>query len=265
MKSFINRFTLKLIAMITMLIDHIGVIFLKNGDSLYVIFRTIGRISFPLFAFFIVEGMVHTRNQKRYLLQLFICAFTIDIVTFMFGFYNNLGGNSVTTLAFSALTIYFLQKKCWYKLLAIIPSSILFLIAFKIIPFYADYNIYGLFIIVGFYCCYLLSKLVVKITAINQELDEDSLLNSTYFRNLKNVSCVIYFITLTLVLYFIPLFAINNELIINMDFQAFAILAMPFILLYNGKKGYDSKYFKWGSYVFYPLHLLILYSISLLI
>ena len=65
---------LKLIAVVTMLIDHIGfallsqnpiVLFSAFGYSvtLYSIARSIGRIAFPIFAFLLVEGFLHTRNR----------------------------------------------------------------------------------------------------------------------------------------------------------------------------------------------------------
>lgn len=61
-----NGFILKMIAAITMLIDHVGYIFFPE----YEILRIIGRISFPIFAFFVAEGFVHTRNVKKYALRI---------------------------------------------------------------------------------------------------------------------------------------------------------------------------------------------------
>ena len=52
---------LKIIAFLTMIVDHTGVIFYPNSQ----IFRIIGRISFPIFCFFIVEGFSHTKNIKK--------------------------------------------------------------------------------------------------------------------------------------------------------------------------------------------------------
>jgi hypothetical protein len=81
--------TLKMIAMLTMLVDHAADCFLwrihgKLGLSLaledarlwplYVTLRVIGRTAFPIFAFFIAEGYVHTRSRKRYLTRLLLLA-----------------------------------------------------------------------------------------------------------------------------------------------------------------------------------------------
>ena len=65
-----NRNILKIIAVISMIIDHIGVVFFPN----IVIFKIIGRVSFPIFAFFVAEGWFYTKNKKKYsfLLLLFM-------------------------------------------------------------------------------------------------------------------------------------------------------------------------------------------------
>lgn len=84
---------LKLIAIITMLIDHTGSILLSeyppaltplfylNGRafSLYRISRDIGRAAFPIFCFLLVEGFLHTRNRKKYGLNLFLFACISEI------------------------------------------------------------------------------------------------------------------------------------------------------------------------------------------
>ena len=62
----LNRTHLQLIAYTTMAIDHIGAIFFPDQP----LWRIIGRLAFPLFAFFIAQGVVYTRNQRRYLLTL---------------------------------------------------------------------------------------------------------------------------------------------------------------------------------------------------
>ena len=71
MKKNLTNFDLKLIAIITMTIDHIGAIIYNDID----IFRIIGRISFPLFAFLLVEGFKNSSNRLKYFLRLIIFAF----------------------------------------------------------------------------------------------------------------------------------------------------------------------------------------------
>ncbi len=81
---------LKLIAVITMLVDHVAAAFLAENTTvlfvvmgrsvhLYSLMRTIGRISFPIFAFLIVEGYLHTHDRKRYGLSLALFALLSEI------------------------------------------------------------------------------------------------------------------------------------------------------------------------------------------
>ena len=59
---FLSGNMLKVIAAITMTVDHIGVIFFPSSNIL----RIIGRIAFPIFAFMIAEGCKYTKNKFRY-------------------------------------------------------------------------------------------------------------------------------------------------------------------------------------------------------
>ena len=73
---------LKLIAMAAMVIDHVALIFFYNNPEYsksYVLMRTIGRISYPVFAFLIVEGYLHTRDFGRYAKRLLYFAVISEI------------------------------------------------------------------------------------------------------------------------------------------------------------------------------------------
>ena len=71
----INSFTLKMIAIITMVIDHVGAVLFPMN----MIFRYIGRISFPLFVFLLVEGSIHTSKIRKYELRMFLFALISEI------------------------------------------------------------------------------------------------------------------------------------------------------------------------------------------
>jgi hypothetical protein len=74
----LNSYHLKWIAMTSMLIDHIGYVFLQ-GTSYYIWFRAIGRIAFPLYCFLLVEGFFHTHNLKNYCIRIAIWAVVTEI------------------------------------------------------------------------------------------------------------------------------------------------------------------------------------------
>ena len=61
---------LKVIAMISMVIDHIALYLMEHGTVLYETMRLVGRIAFPVFAFLIAEGFIHTRSRYRYFFTL---------------------------------------------------------------------------------------------------------------------------------------------------------------------------------------------------
>ncbi|HCA05211.1 MAG TPA: TraX protein [Ruminococcaceae bacterium] len=82
---FISGSALKVIAVITMLIDHVALMFMrdstvvllsfgKNSLTLYYFLRCVGRIAFPLYAFLLVEGFLHTRNRLKYGVSLAVMA-----------------------------------------------------------------------------------------------------------------------------------------------------------------------------------------------
>ena len=71
----INTFTLKMIAIASMLIDHIRAVLFPQ----ITIFRMIGRIAFPIFAYTVVEGFVHTHDLKKYIIRLGIFALLSEV------------------------------------------------------------------------------------------------------------------------------------------------------------------------------------------
>ena len=126
---------LQIIAMITMLIDHIGAI--KD----ITVFRIIGRLSMPIYAWFLSYAIQHTKDIKQYKKRLLIIAI-ISQFTFMGLFYERYGiyFNMCFTWYICANTIYFVHNnKSKYRFLWAFLSAV----ALIVIP--CDYGIYALF------------------------------------------------------------------------------------------------------------------------
>ncbi len=131
-----SNFILKIIALITMTIDHLGV-FIFPGQ---IIFRIIGRISFILFAFLIVEGYFHTSNQYKYLNRLIKMAVISQLGIFIPGI--NYIGNIYFTLSIGLVGLMLLTTEKYIQYLFVLILS-------YFLPI--DYSIYGVGLIGLFY------------------------------------------------------------------------------------------------------------------
>lgn len=130
-----NSFQIKVLAVILMVIDHVGFFLLPQ----YTILRIIGRFSFPLFAFLIVNGYQYTRDVKKYFFRLFIFANIIQLpALFMY-----MPVNIFYTLSFGLLSIIVYERveNYFYKYVAL--AGILGITSI-IRP---DYGIYGVAVI----------------------------------------------------------------------------------------------------------------------
>ena len=100
---------LKVIAMISMVIDHIALYLMEHGTLLYETMRCVGRIAFPVFAFLIAEGFIHTRSRYRYFFILLGFAVISEIPWFLL---NGADGthNVMFTLALGVATLMVLEN-----------------------------------------------------------------------------------------------------------------------------------------------------------
>ena len=282
----LSGFWLKIIAIITMTADHIGLAF--NFLPL----RYIGRLALPLFCFLVVEGVLHTKSFKKYMLRLGIMASAISVIiilTDVIPFIRNSGasmkdaGVIFVDLLLGSLSIYFLQQKKWYlKLLVILP------IAFSVVSYYAtchdacgcngeilwfpyfirtQYGWFGVTLTIGFYLAHLLTKVFININSSQTGIPTEVYKGGYLERNAINMISVLVLIILSVALYFSDtymnsVFYLPGNII---DVQVFAIFSGAFILLYNGARGYNGKWFQYGCYLYYPLHLAIIAIITALI
>ncbi len=237
--------TLKIVAMIAMLIDHVGaVIFARmlmatglgeldqtntevvmawvstNADvyGAYTLCRMIGRIAFPIFCFLLVEGFLHTSDKIKYAIRLAVFALVSEIpfdLAFQskvleFG-YQNVG----FTLLFGFLGMIALEYVEKKEIQNIVTKSLFQILAALIVMAAAqflrtDYGATGVMAILLFY-----------------------ILRNNRFYQIA-AGCLLFLQEMSALFGFLP------------------------ILAYNNKRGLNVK---WVFYIFYPLHLLILFAI----
>lgn len=146
MKFGINTFTLKMIAIVAMLIDHVGAVLLPK----YMILRVIGRIAYPIFAYTLVEGFLHTHDVKKYMMRMGILALVSE-VPFDLAFSGTpleFGHQNVFFTLFLGLLMLYLLLKAPTKL-----SGFLLVLAVLLLSDFlrTDYSSMGLLMILWFY------------------------------------------------------------------------------------------------------------------
>ncbi len=228
--------TLKIIAIITMLIDHFaaGVYFQlyyskivpsigvwKYGVEFYNLCRNIGRFAFPVFCFLLVESFFYTKSRLKYLRNLVIFAVVSEIPydILLFSAPNFVSQNVFFTLAIALIVIWCvhtLRERCekhmFFSMLLQVVCVLLGCFLANVCA--TDYGYYGVILIAIFY----------------------------YFRDNRVLACIIGYILFL--------------------FEPWCIFAFIAVLFYNGKRGVNLKYF---FYAFYPVHLLLLYGLKIVL
>lgn len=227
---FLPQEVLKLIACITMFIDHFGDAIVPELSvpymrELYYTLRIIGRISFPIYCFLLVEGMTYTRNPYKYILRLGIGIFLAELpFDYLFeGCFTWEQQNVLVTLTLGAVMLLCMRKteKPWLKALLIIPFAFLAEI------WNCDYGGWGVVFIAVFALVDRLQFQAIGLLLANWAMNSSA----------------------------VPVFGIRVPI------QLFAVLAMIPIACYSGVKLTRSKAVQWGFYLFYPLHMLFLWVI----
>ena len=222
--QFLSGADLKLIAIISMLADHVNKALIypylvSNHGVLAFIsdaFDIIGRIAFPLFCFMLVEGYFKTRNRKNYLLNLLLFGVISEIPFDMFttaSFFNMNWNNVMFSLALVLVTVWIIDtlkgkmqkrsKALWYLVSVVIV-------------------------------------LVMCIVSMSLSLDYE-----------HHAILIGYFFYL---FHDMPVFAIPFGYA-SMFKEPWALLGFGLTLTYNGERG---KQHKMLNYWFYPVHMLIL-------
>ena len=139
MKHKLDGFTLKLIAIAAMTVDHIAVIFFPT--ELWM--RLIGRLTMPIMAFFIAEGYKYTRSVKRYVSRILLFA-AISQIPFMLAF-NSTSFNVMFTLTIAILIVLIEQSRLPKHLRLLLSLSLLCLSIF------CDWPLFGVLYVLVFF------------------------------------------------------------------------------------------------------------------
>jgi hypothetical protein len=127
---------LKVIAVLSMIVDHIGYTFFPQ----FLVLRMIGRLAFPIFAHQIAQGYVYTSNSRKYMMRLWIFA-VISQGPFMLLF-DTTNLNVMVTLGLGLFVIDCYQKKRYVVMLPLLATA-------YYVPM--DYGIFGVLLVLAFY------------------------------------------------------------------------------------------------------------------
>lgn len=241
----ISQEGIKLIATMTMLIDHIGAVLVYEWYmsssiaagthiqwlwDLYMLLRIIGRIAFPIYCFLLVEGVHHTRNPKKYGIRLAVGMLLSEIpfdLAFSGGW--DMGYNSVmVTLLLGFFMLEAMKRvSLMWKCLLVLPF---FLLAELLKTDYAGNGI-----------------LLIAFLSITRGIPHEKL-----FR----------FVGMILLLSF---GAKINIGVIQIPMELFGLIGIGLVFLYNGTKHSYNKVSQWAFYLFYPVHLTLLWIVRILL
>jgi len=219
---------LKILAMISMVLDHVGDLFFPGATWM----RAAGRLAMPLFAFCIAEGYAHTRDRRKYLLRMGIFAL-ISEIPFDLAFESRIGlshQNIMLTFFLSILALMLYDRirggegtdgaqiPAWKTALGVLAVGAIAALALLL---KADYTIFAVISVFLFY-------------ALRQK------------HPLLRSGVGVGFLALTRTVGY---------------YSATGLSFLP-LALYNGKKG---RGLKWLFYLFYPGHLLLLAGLKFLL
>lgn len=256
-----TKFVLQLLAMMFMLCDHMCATIMSQHIWLH----WIGRLAFPIFAFMLVEGYVHTSSFKKYVKRMFCFALLAEIPLnlcsagdFFYPFHQNV----MWTFLISLFCMRTLDKIFGLKgkegtttqnnvigaigkvMMAVAMVGIFYWLSFLT---FVDYYGYGLLMVLVFYFSRKFANWYTKVTAkaFPKVMKMAFEAIAMYYINVEMISGEIRYLTL-----------FGDQIAVTI--QGLAVLALPLIWLYHGQQGYHSKGWQYFCYAFYPVHMLIL-------
>ena len=223
-KRGISQEGLKVLACVTMLLDHVGAVFYPGCLWL----RAVGRLAFPLYCFLLVEGAAHTRNMERYGLRLLIGA-VLSEIPFDLLFYGRITWAHQSVMVTLLLGLVMIGWARARKRYAVLPFCVCFFAAEFL---NADYGGWGI--------------ALIGLFLFTAEVSREKLWQ---------------FIGMALIFWLMD----SADIAVfgwRIPVQMFGLLAMVPIALYSGRKQTGNKVVQWGFYLFYPVHLTVLYWIG---
>ncbi len=226
--------TLKILACVFMLIDHIGAKLFPQ----YSVLRLIGRLAFPIFAFCIAEGCRYTRHKGKHLAL--IAGFGVVWEGLLIWYYGDWEGNIFLTFSLSVVLIYLWQwiKKQWCSRGIGLGSVWLLLYAVTIAVVWCltehlhfEYRFFGV--------------MAAPMTALFDYKEGEA---PPWMKRFDHLPVRLLLLAAALFLIALPT--------LGRTVQVYALLAIPVLAFYNGTAG--NPRLKYAFYVFYPVHLIIL-------
>ncbi len=232
-----NRSQLKILAVVSMTVDHIALTFLPKASVLYYVMRLFGRLAAPIMTFLLTEGYRHTRSKKKYFRRLMLFAAISQPVYFQFVF----GRPPINALEY--LT-------CWNVMMSLAIGLLIMMLFDSSIRSCTSIMLLGCLISLAHFCDW--SYLIPSWTII---------FFCCYERDRKKM--VVYYIMASVTLQTL-VYCRQFDSFASFSFQFGTLLAMIPIMLYNGERGNirHNNLNRWFFYIYYPVHMVLLLVIQ---
>lgn len=229
----LNAFQLKIFAMILMVIDHVYTYI--PGMPMWM--HHPGRIVAPIFFYFVVEGFFYTRNRTKYAARVFMWAAVMfagsALIQYVFPREIGLSNNIFLSLGLGIVLLCAIDYTKGTKNYFIgIPAAVIA----AALGMFTEASFIGVVMTLIFY----------------------------FFRE-KKMWLIITYMLISLV--DVPSLLMDGEIFTDMGLfgynnQWMMVFALPFFFLYNGERGLNNAFTKYMFYIFYPVHLWIIYTIG---
>lgn len=264
----INSNVLKIFAVITMIIDHVGCYFpSKIAPDTYYLMRSIGRLAMPIFLYLLVQGFFYTKNLKKYIFRIFCLATITQIILLILGIINKM-----------QFPNYICHENDYLGVLYSYMLSLIFISMIEYKKPIKQFNDFFNFVV------RIIVMVVIILIYVNVKIEFDMRIpfmcielyiiekmfmdkeNSVLFlkRNFNSRKKFIIFKLIYILL-------IELSFVSSLDFSSYhpgykyAIIftAIP-LFLYNGEKGGNNKFSKKIFYGIFPMQHFVLYLSAML-